>query len=63
LAAAENLKKAAEIIGKAPGALHLRTLQSMNDMSSDQSNKIVWMLPIEVLDAIKGIGKLAEKVK
>ncbi len=55
LASSENLKKAAEMLAKAPGALHLRTLQSINDISSDQSNTTVWMLPIEMLDAIKWI--------
>lgn len=56
LQAADNLKKAAEMLAKAPGALHLRTLQSINDISSDQSNTTVWMLPIEMLDAIKWIS-------
>jgi regulator of protease activity HflC (stomatin/prohibitin superfamily) len=40
LAAAENISKAAEMLAKTPGALHLRTLQSINDMSSDQSNTL-----------------------
>jgi len=47
------LKKAAEMLAKAPGALHLRTLQSINDISSDQSNTTVWMVPVEILNAIK----------
>jgi hypothetical protein len=34
----------------------LRTLESLNDISSDQSNTTVWMIPIEILDAIKGFG-------
>lgn len=54
LASAENLRKAANMLAEAPGALHLRTLQSINDLSSDQSNTTVWMIPMEVLDAIKG---------
>jgi hypothetical protein len=41
------------MLAKAPGALHLRTLQSINDISSDQSNTTIWMLPIEMFDAIK----------
>jgi regulator of protease activity HflC (stomatin/prohibitin superfamily) len=49
--AAENMAKAAQILQGAPGALHLRTLQSMNDISSDQSNTIVFALPVEVLRA------------
>ena len=54
LASAENLKKAAIMLSEAPGALHLRTLQSINDLSSDQSNTTIWMIPMEVLEAIKG---------
>jgi regulator of protease activity HflC (stomatin/prohibitin superfamily) len=57
VAAAENLTKAATMLGSAPGALHLRTLQSVNDISSDQSNTTIWMLPVEVLDAMKGMVK------
>lgn len=56
LQAADNLKKAAEMLAKAPWALHLRTLQSINDISSDQSNTTVWMLPIEIMEAIKWVS-------
>ena len=52
--ASENLAKAAEIMSSTPGALHLRTLSTINDISSDQSNTIIFALPIEVLDAVKG---------
>ncbi len=57
LAASENLAKAAEILARTPGALHLRTLQSINDMSSDQSNTVVYMVPVEALKAIEGFIK------
>jgi hypothetical protein len=57
LKSAENLKKAAETLASAPGALHLRTLQSVNDISSDQSNTTVWMIPMDVLWAIKWFDK------
>lgn len=60
LASAENLKKAATMLAEAPGALHLRTLQSINDISSDQSNTTVWMVPVEVLEAMKGIANLGK---
>jgi len=59
--AAENIKKAADFLAGAPGALHLRTLESINDMSSDQSNTVVWMLPIEVLKAVEGLKDLMSK--
>lgn len=52
--ASENLARAAEIMSSTPGALHLRTLSTINDISSDQSNTIIFALPIEVLDALKG---------
>ena len=61
LASAENLTKAATMLSEAPGALHLRTLQSINDISSDQSNTTIWMIPVEVLEAMKGLASLAKK--
>lgn len=57
LAASQNLAKAAEMLAATPGALHLRTLQSINDMSSDQSNTVVYMVPVEALRALEGILK------
>ncbi len=57
LAAAENMAQAARILAETPGALHLRTLQSINDMSSDQSNTVVYMVPVEVLKALEGFTK------
>ena len=56
LEAAENISKAAKMLNESPGALHLRTLQSINDLSSDQSNTTIWMVPIEGLEALKGIA-------
>lgn len=58
--AAENLAKAANTMGRTPGALHLRTLATLNDLSSDQSNTVIFAIPIETLRAIDGI---AEKLK
>jgi len=54
---AENMAKAAAMLAEAPGALHLRTLQSVNDLSSDQSNTTIWMLPVEALHAMEGMAK------
>lgn len=61
VAAAENMAKAAAMLAEAPGALHLRTLQSINDLSSDQSNTTIWMVPTEGLEALKGIANLGGK--
>lgn len=58
VAAAENIAKAANVLAQAPGALHLRTLQTLNDLSSDQSNTVVFATPIEVLRAVEGVGNV-----
>lgn len=55
--ASENIAKAAKTLAGSPGALHLRTLESINDISSDQSNTTVWMVPIESLKALEGLGE------
>ena len=55
--AASNMAKAARTLSEATGALHLRTLQSINDISSDKSNTIVFAIPLEVLRAFEGFGK------
>ena len=65
--ASENLAKAAATMATTPGALHLRTLATLNDLSSDQSNTIIFAVPIEVLEAFKhgnaseAIGKVLKK--
>ena len=56
VASAENMAKAASILAGSPGALHLRTLQSINDISSDQSNTVVFAVPLEVLRALEKVG-------
>lgn len=57
LAAAQNMAEAARILSATEGALHLRTLQSINDISSDQSNTVVFTMPLEVLKAFTGFAK------
>lgn len=59
--AAENMALAARTLAASEGALHLRTLQSVNDLSSDQSNTTIWMLPIEILRAVESIKKSLDK--
>lgn len=59
--AAKNLAEAAKLMATSPGALHLRTLNSINDVSSDQSNTIVYVAPIEILRAIEGMTEFIKK--
>lgn len=55
--ASENLAKAAATLSGSNGALHLRTLSTLNDLSSDQSNTVIFAIPLEVLKALEGFGK------
>jgi regulator of protease activity HflC (stomatin/prohibitin superfamily) len=64
--ASKNLAKAAATLSASAGALHLRTLNTLNDLSSDQSNTVIFAIPLEVLRAFEGdktmaLKKVAEK--
>ncbi|MEA2007307.1 MAG: slipin family protein [Patescibacteria group bacterium] len=61
--ASENLAKAANTLSKTTGALHLRTLNTLNDLSSDQSNTVIFALPLEVLRAFERVGMDINKNK
>ncbi len=50
---AQNMASAAKILAESPGALHLRTLASINDISESPSNTTIWMVPLEVLRAVE----------
>jgi len=56
LAASENLRQAAENLAKSPGALHLRTLQTIRDIAADPSEKIMLFVPTE-LGRMLGLGE------
>jgi regulator of protease activity HflC (stomatin/prohibitin superfamily) len=57
LSAAENLQKAAEMMARSKGALHLRTLQTIRDIAADPSEKIVIFMPSSLEETL---GKLAQ---
>ncbi|MEA1925817.1 MAG: SPFH domain-containing protein [Patescibacteria group bacterium] len=54
--AANNLAKAAMTLSRVTGALHLRTLSTLNDLSSDQSNTVIFAIPLEILRAFEQMG-------
>ena len=56
LEASQNLADAATKLANTPGALHLRTLTTLNDLSSDQSNTVIFAIPLEVLRAFESVG-------
>lgn len=62
LEASKNLSLAAKELSNSPGALHLRTLSTINDVSSDQSNTIIFAIPIEVLNAF-GVNNSQQAVE
>jgi len=55
--AASNLATAARMLSAEPGALHLRTLNTLNDLSSDQSNTVIFAVPLEILRAFERMAK------
>ncbi|MFH0928437.1 MAG: slipin family protein [bacterium] len=59
--ASENLAKAAQVLAGSAGALHLRTLNSINDISSDQSNTVIFTLPLEILKSFSGFKNSPEQ--
>lgn len=67
--ASKNLAEAAKNMSSTPGALHLRTLSTINDISSDQSNTLVFCVPLEIMQGFQKISgeeivkKIASKKK
>lgn len=51
--AADNLAQAAKMLALEPGALQLRTLQTIRDIAQDPSEKIVIFMPTELTDIAK----------
>jgi regulator of protease activity HflC (stomatin/prohibitin superfamily) len=55
--AAENLKKAAEILSSVPGGLSLRTLETIEKIQPDPSKTVIFALPIEIFEGLKSLAK------
>ncbi len=62
--ASKNISVAAEMLSSTTGGLHLRTLQTLSEISADKSNTIVFVTPLEILRAFegKGVGELLSKI-
>jgi regulator of protease activity HflC (stomatin/prohibitin superfamily) len=61
IVAAENLKRAAEILGSIPGGLSLRTLETIEKIQPDPSKTVIFALPVEILEGLKSL--FAARVK
>jgi len=57
--AAQQLSEAANIISSAPSALQLRYLQTLSDISSDETRTIIFPLPMDLISAF--VGNRAEE--
>ena len=54
LQASEKLMQAAQMLGKEPGAMQLRYMQTLGSIASDKTTTIVFPLPVDLL---KGLGE------
>ena len=52
--AAERLAQAADLITASPGALQLRTLQTLAEVATEKNSTLVFPIPMELLDALQG---------
>ena len=55
--AAENLAAAAKTMAASPGAMQLRTLQTLDGLGPTASNTVVMALPVEVMEAVDAIAR------
>lgn len=53
--AAQALADAAKMLSAAPGAINLRTLNTLERISTEPSQKTTVLFPVEMIDALKGI--------
>jgi len=52
LAASEKLAQAAHVIAAEPGALQLRQLQTMVEISAENNSTIIFPIPVELIEAL-----------
>lgn len=52
--AAQTLANAAKILTDTPGALNLRTLNTLERISTEPSQKTMMLFPVELIDALRG---------
>lgn len=54
--AAQTLAEAAGMLAGTPGALNLRTLNTLERISTEPSQKTMFLFPVEMIDALRGIN-------
>jgi regulator of protease activity HflC (stomatin/prohibitin superfamily) len=58
LQASVKLGEAATVMATSPGALQLRQLQTMVEISAEKNSTIIFPIPIELLEAFQAISKI-----
>jgi regulator of protease activity HflC (stomatin/prohibitin superfamily) len=58
--AAQNLSDAAKIMATTPGAMQLRTLQTIDGLGPTPSNTVI-LVPADLFEAVKDIAKIFKK--
>jgi regulator of protease activity HflC (stomatin/prohibitin superfamily) len=58
LQASQKLGEAATVIAGSPGALQLRQLQTMVEISAERNSTIIFPIPIELLEAFQAISRV-----
>ena len=53
---ASTLAEAAAMLSATPGAINLRTLNTLERISAEPSQKTLFVMPVEMIDALRGIG-------
>merc|ERR1719499_734843 len=59
--AAVELAAAAETINKAPGAMQLRYMHTLTNISVEKNSTIIFPLPIDLMDGIKALSQLRDQ--
>jgi regulator of protease activity HflC (stomatin/prohibitin superfamily) len=54
--ASEKLGEAAATMARSPGAMQLRTLQTMAEISAERNSTIIFPIPVELMDLVRGLG-------
>jgi len=57
LQASQKLGQAADVIANSPGALQLRQLQTMVEISAEKNSTIIFPIPVELLEAFQAISR------
>ena len=55
--AAERLGQAAETMSTNPGAMQLRTLQTMAEIATERNSTIIFPIPVEIISIFRGLAE------